>query len=159
MFEIVIPPNKAINKKSTSIFLAGGIIKDDNWQEKAINILQEKCYSSGCIGLTIYNPRKEKIDFSNYKETEEQILWEYRKLKEADIVLFWFSKFGLNPLSLYKLGKWENKPEKKIYIGCENITQSFEEMFIQIALDRPDLKKFNNLKSLCTSIFEDLLKK
>lgn len=95
------------NKK---LFLAGGLFSCPNWQEIATNILSE-------MGgpLTVYDPRRENFSPECHGE---QIDWETWRLNESDLVLFWFCKETLCPITLYEFG-WLLNVDKNIIVGCE----------------------------------------
>jgi len=54
----------------------------------------------------IFNPRRASFDVSDPSQTEVQIMWEFRYLRKANAILFWFPKETLCPITLYELGQW-----------------------------------------------------
>ena len=156
MAVIIECPNKIEtheNTQNVNLFLAGGISNVPDWHSYVIRKLKD------IKNLTIYNPRRQFFDTENKSLTEEQIIWEYEQLKNADIISFWFAKETLNPITLYELGKWANSTQKKIVIGIENGYARKDDVIIQTKLARSDIKHFStNLDDLCTEIVAKVTK-
>ena len=113
---IVEAPNEDYSVKSqsnTKLFLAGGITGCTDWQSRIIKNLKHH------DDLTIFNPRRKDFPMNDPAAAEQQIGWEFRHLREADIIAFWFSQGSLNPIALYELGMWGNSrlDTKQIIIG------------------------------------------
>jgi hypothetical protein len=127
----IIPPG-------TSIFLAGGISGCPDWQKYVATDLLDK------TNLNIYNPRRSDFNVNNKNDSVEQIKWEYKRLHLADVILFWFPKETLCPITLFELGSWLhiNKP---LVIGCHPDYQRLLDVDVQTNLARPKTKIYNNL--------------
>src|SRR3990170_473832 len=114
---VVEEPNEVYsleNRYNVRLFLAGGITNCPDWQQEVIKKLE----ASGNINVTVYNPRRK--DFVMSKETEEeQIAWEFEKLRDAQVLVFWFSGGSLNPITLYELGMWGNSRNIPLIIGID----------------------------------------
>ena len=134
------------NAHNAKLFLAGGITNCPDWQSWVVSELRDK------ENLTIYNPRRKKFDVSDPNATEQQIAWEFEHLRDADIVLFWFSKGSLNPIVLYELGMWGNSTDRPCLIGIDPEYERKEDVYIQTKLARPELKIFNSLSSMIDEI-------
>lgn len=151
---IIEAPNEIYsleNQQNTKLFLAGGITNCPDWQSVAIKKLRHiKC-------LTIYNPRRKKFNTNNNSQTEVQIVWEYNHLKDADIILFWFSRGSFNPIVLYELGKWGNSRIKKLFIGVDDEYERKIDVYIQTKLANPNIIIYNNLDDICNNISTHLL--
>ncbi len=147
---IIECPNEIYSVKNIDnikLFLAGGISNVPNWQRVVIDNLKD------IENLTIYNPRRTNFDITNKSVLEEQIIWEYLHLKDADIISFWFAKETLNPITLYELGKWSNSSDRQIVIGIEDGYLRKDDVIIQTRLARPDIKVFcRSLENLCAEI-------
>jgi hypothetical protein len=142
---IIESPNELYsleNNKNIKLFLAGGITNCPDWQKEIISYLSEM------DNLTIYNPRRENFPINNPKASEEQITWEYNHLRDADIILFWFSCGSLNPIVLYELGRWGNSTNKEIIIGIDPEYERQQDVIIQIKLSRPKVRIVYDLKDL-----------
>jgi hypothetical protein len=46
-----------------------------------------------------------------------QIKWEFDHLKESDIIMFWFPKETVCPVTLFELGKWAMS-DTDVIVGC-----------------------------------------
>lgn len=107
---IVESPNEVYsleNRTNKKIFIAGGIANCPDWQTKLIEKLKD------VKGITLYNPRRKDFPMDDPYAAEEQITWEYNHLRDADHIIFWFSRGSLNPMVLYELGMWGNSPISK----------------------------------------------
>jgi len=117
---IVYPPNK-VTYPTYSIFLAGTIDmgKSTDWQQYSINTIESFDIARE---LTIYNPRRSDWDSSWKQEItdpqfNEQVNWELDMLEQADIILLYFQKDSLSPISMLELGLFSK--HKKMFVCCE----------------------------------------
>lgn len=152
---IIQAPNEIYsiqNNLNKKLFIAGGITNCPDWQSELISYLED------IDNLTIYNPRRDNFPIHIPSAAEEQITWEFNKLKEADIISFWFSRGSLNPIVLYELGKWgfgNNKKifnKKRILVGIDPEYERKQDVKIQTRLANPNIFIVNNLKSLSDQI-------
>jgi len=134
------------NSHNAKLFLAGGITNCPDWQSWVVSELRDK------ENLTIYNPRRKKFDVTDPSATEQQIAWEFEHLRDADIVMFWFSKGSLNPIVLYELGMWGNSTDRPCLIGVDPDYERKEDVYLQTRLARPELKIFSSLSSMIDEI-------
>lgn len=136
--------NKLYWKK---LFLAGGITNCPDWQQELIEKIKD------INDLIVYNPRRKNFPINDPNASEEQITWEYEHLRDADIIVFWFSKGSLNPIVLYELGRWGNSSNKKIIIGMDNEYERKNDVIIQTMLSRPDINFWYTIKGLSSEIY------
>jgi hypothetical protein len=129
------------NNNNVKIFLAGGITNCPDWQKEII----EKLKDFPC--LTIYNPRRENFPIDDPTAAEQQITWEFNHLRDANIVIFWFSKGSLNPIVLYELGAHGVFSDRPIFLGIDPEYERKQDVIIQTSLARPNQK-------ICFSINE-----
>lgn len=115
------------------IFLAGGITNCPDWQAELIKILKSSDLKTE---VDLYNPRRKNFPIHDSEASEQQIVWEFEKLKKADIIIFWFSRGSLNPIVLYELGMWGNGRETPIIIGIDNGYERERDVLIQTHLAR-----------------------
>lgn len=80
-----------------AVFLAGGITDAENWQAMLVQSQQE-------FPGVILNPRRAEFQVGDEELGRQQIEWEYRHLKLADLVAFWFPPQTLCPIALFELG-------------------------------------------------------
>lgn len=127
-----------------SLFLAGGITNCPNWQLELVSLLKDE-------DITLLNPRRKNFPINDSKAAEEQIKWEYKHLRKADAISFWFPKETLCPICLYELGTW-SITSKPLFIGTHPEYQRKKDLEIQNRLVRPDIEITYDLESLSTQI-------
>ncbi len=149
---------EAITKESGNgfkIFLAGGITNCPDWQSDLIAKLRG---SNITTNIDIYNPRRKNFPINDPKASYEQILWEFEKLKDADMIVFWFSRGSLNPIVLYELGMWGNSRDTPITVGIDREYERRQDVMIQTNLARPELPIFGSLEAVFEEIERTLAK-
>jgi len=136
---VIQPPNEvfsARNNHSFKMFLAGGITNCPNWQQTLLTRMSREDFPY----LTVFNPRREHFDVKDIDAIEQQITWEYNKLRASNLVVFWFAKGSINPIVLYELGMWCNsRPEDHCIVGVDPEYERKQDVLIQTYLARPDL--------------------
>jgi hypothetical protein len=106
-----------------------------------------------CSDLTIYNPRRADFDIKNPKAREEQICWEFAKLRDSDVVSFWFAPGSVNPIVFYELGMWGNsRPERPMCVGCDHEFTRIADVVMQTNLARPELTVQSSLSGLVDQV-------
>ncbi len=128
---IIEAPNEVYsleNNRNTKIFLAGGISNCPDWQSELIKKLE------GINKVTLYNPRRANFPMDDPNASEAQITWEYNKLKESNIIIYWFSRGSLNPIVLYELGKWAFDGRGRAVIGIDPEYERRQDVEIQTRL-------------------------
>jgi hypothetical protein len=130
--------------KGKSIFLAGSITGAPDWQGRLARLLADE-------EIVIFNPRRKDFPINNPNEAENQIGWEYRYLRKASAISFWFAKETLSPISLYELGAWL-AADKPIFLGVDPRYQRGRDIEIQAKLARPELRIASSLDSLAVLI-------
>lgn len=146
---IIEAPNEIYsseNNQNIKLFLAGGISKCPDWQSKIIDDIRD------IPDLTIYNPRRKNFPMDDPDAAEAQITWEYNHLKDADAVLFWFSRGSLNPIVLYELGMWGNSNDRPILVGIDPSYERKQDVIIQTALARPEVYIVQSLEELSEQV-------
>jgi len=104
MIEIKAPYNTNF-ESFTKIFVAGSIEmgKAEPWQERLAKDLQDE-------KVILFNPRRDDWDSSWVQDpTEgtqfhEQVSWELKHIKNADLVVFYFDPNTQSPITLMELG-------------------------------------------------------
>lgn len=128
-----------------SIFIGGGISGCANWQEEFLN------YFKTDLPVTFFNPRREgTFSIKDKKQTPIQILWEHKAMAWSDIVVFWFPKETLCPITLFELGKMLVR-KKHIFIGCHPKYARRLDVEIQSNLEGK-FKIHSSLKSLAQAV-------
>jgi Nucleoside 2-deoxyribosyltransferase like len=127
-----------------TLFLAGGISNCPDWQSE----LTAKLESSN---WTVLNPRRTDFDAGNSSLAESQIDWEFRHLRLASAIAFWFPPETLCPITLYELGAW-SMTEKPLFVGVDPKYQRFLDVKIQTQLARPDVVILESLTDLAAAL-------
>lgn len=117
---VAYPPNRP-TRTTPSIFLAGTIDmgNSSDWQQHSIHTIASFDVEGE---LTIYNPRRADWDSSWKQEItdpqfNEQVNWELDMLEQVDIILLYFQKNSLSPISMLELGLFSKN--KKMLVCCE----------------------------------------
>jgi hypothetical protein len=130
------------------LFIAGGITNCPDWQADLIEEI--KAFPN----LVVYNPRRTNFPMNDPNASEAQIAWEYEHLRDADIIIFWFSRGSLNPIVLYELGRWGNSSDKKIVIGLDPEYERKKDVMVQTLLSRPDTIFVSTIKEMSDEIYK-----
>lgn len=136
-----------------TLFLAGGITNCPDWQKEFVGLLD-----SLWVNLVVFNPRRKNFPIDDPNASKEQITWEFKHFKEADMISFWFSRGSLNPIVLFELGKWLVQKKKPIFIGIDPEYKRKQDVEIQTFLEREDIEIVYSLDDLAYQI-RDYLKK
>lgn len=150
MAQIIEAPNEIYSISTVNndkLFLAGGISNCPDWQSEFIEMIK------GYKNLTIYNPRRKNFPINDPTAAETQITWEYKHLKESDIITFWFSRGSLNPIVLFELGKYGlANDEKTIIIGIDPEYERKLDVEIQTKLEKPFTPIVYSLKDMARAL-------
>jgi len=126
--------------KFPSVFLAGGISNCPNWQNEISQMIEN-------FNITVFNPRRENFPIDDQNQSEIQIYWEFERLRQSDIILFWFSEGSLNPISLFEFGAALER-NQKIFVGIHQNYQRKLDVEIQTKLIKPEIKIFYSINDL-----------
>ena len=135
-------PNDEIAKYK-SVFLAGGISNCPDWQKTISQSLTD-------LDVTVLNPRREHYP-DHVDAATIQITWEFHKLREADIISFWFSEGSLNPIVLFEFGAALER-KQQLVVGVSPSYQRSQDVHIQTKLKRPDIKIASSIDEMIVSI-------
>jgi hypothetical protein len=130
--------------KETSLFLAGGITGCPDWQQEVVRALKNE-------SITVLNPRRKSFPIQDSTASVEQIKWEYRHLRKASAISFWFPHETLCPIVLYELGAW-SMTDKPIFVGVHPDYQRKLDVEIQISLVRPEVEIVYSIQDLVEQI-------
>jgi hypothetical protein len=64
------------------------------------------------------------------------------------VILFWFLKPTMNPISLYELGRHAANKDKKLFVGVEPGYARELDVKEQLRLARPEVKVVSSLEDL-----------
>lgn len=150
----VHPPYNYV--RTPAIFLAGGITNCVDWQNRAEELLANLSIKHDQKVVT-FNPRRADWDVDDKEVYKEQIAWEHRHLKMADVVLFWFPHETLCPITLFELGKMLGQ-HKDIVVGCHEKYARRLDLVEQLKLEGYP-EPLDNFKELVNKTFETAVNK
>jgi len=130
--------------KEKSLFLAGGITNCPDWQAELTDLLKNE-------DVVLLNPRRANFPIHDPDAAQEQIEWEYRHLRKADAISFWFPKETMCPIVLYELGA-HSMTDKPLFVGVHPDYARRKDVEIQTGLVRPNIEIVYDLNSLSTQI-------
>lgn len=110
------------------IFLAGGITGCCDWQKSLIQKLDH-------LRVIVLNPRRADFPINDPSAAQAQIEWEFKMLREADGISFWFAPETLQPIGLYELGAW-SMTKKPLLVGVDPNYARKQDVEIQTRLAR-----------------------
>lgn len=141
---IIIEAPHLYDGRKRSLFLAGGITDCPDWQAEIADLLND-------LDLVLLNPRRQSFDIHDPKAAKEQIPWEFKHLRKADAISFWFPCEALCPIALYELGAW-SMTRKPLMIGTHPKYSRRLDVEDQTALSRPEIKMVYDLPALSAQI-------
>ena len=129
MVTVVTAPEKIeFPKTAFKIFLAGGIQKCDEWQQKIIDMFNQYDFKQN---IYLINPRRENFPIDDPNASFEQIEWEFEMLEQCDLftILFLNSESD-QPICFYELGRnIERMKQKFPYIWVRKIIVTVDKNF------------------------------
>lgn len=140
----VRPPDE-FDGPARSVFLAGGISGTRDWQAELVALLAD-------LPLVLLNPRRENYPWDDPAAAEEQIRWEFRHLRRATAVAFWFPPETLCPIALYELGGQARMTEQPLFVGTDPAYARRLDVQIQLKLARPEVTVMDDLAALAAQI-------
>ena len=128
-----------------SLFLAGGIMGTFDWQTEIVNRLAR-------LPLVILNPRRRNFPMDDPSAAEAQITWEFRHLRRATAVLFWFPPETLCPIALFELGSRVMVPHQPLFVGTHPAYARRQDVEIQLRLARPGVRVVIDISELARQV-------
>jgi hypothetical protein len=129
------------------VFLAGGSTGCPDWQATVVDELRDEPDN-----VVLLNPRRKNFPIQDPAASLEQIKWEHDMLRLADLILFWFPKETLCPITLYELGAWTMAGTKPIEIGMHPEYQRRQDVTIQTGLVNPYIAITYKLSDLVQTV-------
>jgi hypothetical protein len=132
-----------------AVFLGGGITGCPDWQRELVTLLADET-------VTLLNPRRTHFPITNRIAAPQQIEWEFRHLRKADAVLFWFPCETLCPIALYELGAWsvlrDERGLRPLFVGIHPQYERRLDVEIQTRLVRPEVAVVYSLADMAASV-------
>jgi hypothetical protein len=128
-----------------SLFLAGGISGTHDWQVELVPLLAD-------LPLVLLNPRRRNFPMDDPTAAEGQIAWEFRHLRRATAVAFWFPPETLCPIALFELGGRIAEPKQALFVGTHPDYQRRLDVQIQLKLARPEIALASDIPALAEQI-------
>ena len=143
---VYIEPLTEFDGQGKAIFCAGGISNCPDWQSQIVELLKPSPW-------IILNPRRANFSIDNPDAAQQQIAWEYRHLRLASAILFWFPQETLCPITLYELGAW-SMTDKLLFVGVHPNYPRRQDVEIQTGLVRPEIEIVYSLEELAEQILK-----
>lgn len=147
MATIYKSPSRPKNLEYPSIFLAGSIEmgKAEDWQTIVTNGL------SDIPNLNIMNPRRDDWDSSwvqtiDNPQFNEQVTWELEMQENADVIIMYFDKDTMAPITLLELGLFGIPNNENMIVCCPD--GFYRKGNVDIVCDRYGIKQTNNINDL-----------
>ena len=141
MITVVTAPERIeFPKDCVKVFLAGGIQKCDEWQQKVIDLFKTNGESKN---VYLMNPRRENFPIDDPNASYEQIKWEFDMLEQCDLfTMLFLDSESDQPICFYELGRNIEKmkqrfPEDWMYrivINCDDNFKRKNDVIIQTML-------------------------
>lgn len=128
-----------------SVFLAGGISGTFDWQADVIARLAD-------LPLVLLNPRRRDFPMGDPAAAPAQIEWEFRHIRRATAVLFWFPPETLCPIALYELGGRALVREQPLFVGTHPEYKRRLDVEVQLKLARPDVAVVSDTNALARQV-------
>ncbi|WP_371665826.1 nucleoside 2-deoxyribosyltransferase domain-containing protein [Streptomyces sp. NBC_01241] len=120
--------------------MAGGISDCPDWQKTATAALDD-------LDVTVFNPRRSNFPLHDPNAEAAQVAWEYRHLRRADLVMFWFPDSPTNhqPIALYELGTFVGQRRASLVVGTDPGYVRRTNVVTQLSLACPELQVHTTL--------------
>jgi hypothetical protein len=128
-----------------SLFLAGGISGTHDWQTELVSRLAD-------LPIALLNPRRRNFPMNDPNAAEGQIAWEFRHLRLATAVVFWFPPETLCPIALFELGGRIAEPKQALFVGTHADYRRRIDVQIQLKLARPSVALLSDIPSLANEV-------
>ena len=128
-----------------SVFLAGGISGTFDWQADVVARLAD-------LPLVLLNPRRKDFPINDPAAAPAQIEWEFRHIRRATAVLFWFPPETLCPIALYELGGRALVREQALFVGTHPDYQRRLDVEVQLKLARPEVTVVSDTAALAVQV-------
>lgn len=139
-----------------SIFLAGSIENGtaEDWQTSLSKLIDHYFPDESVM---ILNPRRKNWNpDADQKELETQIVWEQDRLKQANVVCFYFDPKTKSPISLLELGQCLGRQCTKVIVFCPE--DFFRFTNVQVTCSGYNIPVHSTYEPFIENIFQELAK-
>lgn len=140
-----VRPPEEFDAADRSLFLAGGISGTRDWQVDLVALLAD-------LPLSLLNPRRENYPWDDPAAAEGQIRWEFRHLRRATAVAFWFPPETLCPIALFELGGQVRAAHQPLFVGTDPGYARRLDVSIQLRLARPEVTMVDSVAALAAQV-------
>ncbi|WP_241265468.1 nucleoside 2-deoxyribosyltransferase domain-containing protein [Streptomyces boncukensis] len=118
----------------------GGITDWPDWQKTTTAVLDD-------LDVTVFNPRRSSFPLYDPNAEAAQVGWEYRRLRRADFVMFWFpdSPTRYQPIALHELGMAAGQDAADLVVGADPGYMRRRNVVAQLSHARPGLPVHSTL--------------
>jgi len=132
--------------ENVKLYIGGEIDNESSWQDYVISELCD------VEGLSIFNPKPKK----DCSDKEEQLIWEFDKLEQSNVILFWISDNSDNALTLYNMGFWLAS-DTPIIIGIDPKYKMCKPLQMSLRLHKPGMIVYDNLSDMIEMIKNNIV--
>src|SRR5439155_17007660 len=104
------------------------------------------------LPVVILNPRRRNYPWHDPAAAEEQIRWEFRHLRRASAVAFWFPPETLCPIALFELGGRIAEPKQTLFVGTHPDYRRRLDVELQLKLARPLVARVSGIAALAEQV-------
>ncbi|MER6011565.1 nucleoside 2-deoxyribosyltransferase domain-containing protein [Streptomyces bluensis] len=105
---------------------------------------------------TVLNPRRAHFPVGDPDATPSQVTWEYRHLRKADAILFWFpASPSTQPIALFELGAALERTAP-VAVGCDPGYSRRLDVRLQLAHAAPSAVLHNTLQATVNAALASL---
>jgi hypothetical protein len=106
------------------------------------------------LPLVLLNPRRRNFPIDDPTAAGAQIAWEFRHLRRATAVLFWFPPETLCPIALFELGGRVMVSHQPLFVGTDPRYARRADVEIQLRLARPEVRVATDVVALAGQVEE-----
>ena len=131
---VIQAPNKntiEIAKGVPKVFLAG--CANTDWRKEFVTKFEDKF-------VVFFDPKRDDWNLMDASKTLEQITWEFKHLRDADIIVYHFNAGSVCPITLLEYGFWGLAYGRPIVVYVSDEYEKRRDIIIQTALARSDVK-------------------
>lgn len=133
---VVQAPNRdtiqhPVNSTTPKIFLAG--CANTDWRKVFVTKFEDRF-------VVFYDPKRDDWNLMDASKTLEQITWEFKYIRDADIIIYHFNAGSVCPITLLEYGMWGLSTGRPILVYVSDYYEKKKDIIIQTALARPDIK-------------------